>query len=110
VGLIPDRLKSISHQPDRSHVVAQCHVGDVLHEYGTWPNVLDDGEEHLPQVAPRIQRSTDALVDEIADLRSAGARKRLAGRATCDEVDIEPIDEAEKVLDTIGFGQVQIEA
>lgn len=79
VDNVSGAFEDVRDCPDDEEVVADRHVGDVLHENCPWFQCQDDIDEGSPQLLPGVDLIANAVVDETANLRPSSTAKRLTG-------------------------------
>jgi hypothetical protein len=86
VDNVSGAFEDVRDCPDDEEVVADRHVGDVLHENCPWFQCQDDIDEGSPQLLPGVDLIANAVVDETANLRPSSTAKRLTGGTSGYEV------------------------
>src|SRR4051812_11297461 len=85
--MVASRLELLDDGPNNPEVIAQRHIGDVLHQNSPRLDRQSDLHEGAPQLAAVIVSVTPAVRDQTADLAAPGAAEGLTGRPSTNEID-----------------------
>ncbi len=85
-----DRVSEVAERLEETGqhraVIPGGEIGHVLHQHRVRPKTLDNLHERTPQQRSRILRVALTGSDQLAELRLAGTRERLARNATGDQL------------------------
>lgn len=107
---VAELLQLLLDRPDDEEVVVESHVGNVLHEDHARADPLDHVKVRAPQLLPAVLRVASMVLDEVADLVAPRPAERLAGRSSCDEIDLGGPEDTFKPVALGGVTEVHLQA